>query len=137
MESNQPPRKVFIVDDDKDLLTMYSFKFKEKNFEVIEAYGSADALDKFREGIAPDIVVLDVVMPNMDGFELLARVKSENLVQNSKIVMLSNLGQAEDVEKSRKLGANGYIIKASATPAEVVEKVSTILSGQELFAVVD
>lgn len=137
MEPNQTPKKIFIVDDDKFLLDMYTFKFKEKGFEVTQAFGSVDALNKLKGGIIPDIMLLDVVMPTMDGFELLGIIKSEKLAPNAKIIVLSNLGQPGDIDKGRNLGANGYVIKASATPSEVVEKVMTVLSGEDSFARVD
>lgn len=137
MEPNQTPKKIFIVDDDKFLLDMYTYKFKEKGFEVTQAFGSIDALNKLKGGIIPDIMLLDVVMPTMDGFELLELIKNEKLAPNAKVIVLSNLGQPADVEKGRNLGANGYVIKASATPSEVVEKVMTVLGGGEAFAQVD
>lgn len=137
MESTQTPKKIFIVDDDKFLLDMYTFKFKEKGFDVTQAFGSVDALNKLKGGIVPDIMLLDVVMPTMDGFELLGLIKSEKLAPNAKVIVLSNLGQPADVEKGRTLGANGYVIKASATPSEVVDKVMDVLGGEESFAKVD
>lgn len=137
MEPNQIPKKIFIVDDDKFLLDMYTFKFKEKGFDVTQAFGSVDALNKLKGGIVPDLMLLDVVMPTMDGFELLSVIKNEKLAPNAKVIILSNLGQPTDVEKGRTLGANGYVIKASATPSEVVEKVITVLGGEESFAKVE
>lgn len=137
MEQTQTPKKIFIVDDDKYLLDMYTIKFKEKGFDVTQAVGSVDALSKLREGSDPDVLILDVVMPTMDGLELLATVKSEKLAPRAKIVVLSNLGQPSDIEKGRNLGANGYIIKASATPSEIVEKISVVLEGGEVFASVE
>lgn len=137
MEPTQTPKKILIVDDDKFLLDMYTYKFKEKGFEVTQAFGSVDALNKLKGGIVPDMMLLDVVMPTMDGFELLALIKSEKLAPNSKVIVLSNLGQPADVEKGRTLGANGYVIKASSTPSEVVQKVMTVLGGEESFAKVD
>ena len=130
-------KKIFIVDDDKFLLDMYTFKFKEKGFEVIQAFGSIDALDKLKGGITPDIILLDIVMPAMDGFELLGVIKSEKLAPSAKVIVLSNLGQSADVEKGRSLGASGYVVKASATPSEVVDKVMTVLNGGKTFAEVD
>ncbi|MGB2580661.1 MAG: response regulator [Minisyncoccia bacterium] len=138
MESYEIPKKILIVDDDKFLLDMYTYKFKEKGFDVIQAFGSLDAYDKLKkEGITPDVMLLDVVMPAMDGFELLTLIKSENLAPNAKVVMLSNLGQPSDIERGRSLGAKGYVVKASATPTEVVEKVLIVLGGEESFAKVD
>lgn len=133
MENTQDGKKIFIVDDDKFLLDMYTFKFKEKGFEVIQAFGSVDALDKLKGGIVPDVVLLDVVMPAMDGFELLALIRERELATTAKVIILSNLGQPSDIEKGRSLGANGYVIKASATPSEVVEKVLKVLNGGQTF----
>ena len=137
MDTTEKPKKIFIVDDDKFLLDMYTFKFKEKGFEVVQAFGSVDALGKLKGGIIPDVMLLDVVMPIMDGFELLGLIKKENLAPNAKVIVLSNLGQPADIEKGRTLGANGYVIKASATPSEVVDKVMLVLSGGETFAQVE
>jgi DNA-binding NarL/FixJ family response regulator len=77
------------------------------------------------------------VMPAMDGFELLSIIKKENLASTAKVIILSNLGQSTDVEKGRSLGASGYVIKASATPSEVVEKVMIVLGGAETFTEVE
>ena len=137
MDNTQTIKKIFIVDDDKFLLDMYTSKFNEKGFEVTQALGSLDALKKLKNGISPDIMLIDVVMPAMDGFELLAAIKSEKLAPNAKILILSNLGQPADIEKGRALGANGYVIKASATPSEVVEKVMIVLNDGESFAKID
>lgn len=126
-----------IVDDDKFLLDMYSFKFNEKGFTVVQAFGSVDAINKLKGGITPDIILLDVVMPAMDGFEVLGLIKKENLAPSAKVIVLSNLGQPSDIERGRALGASGYVIKASATPSEVVEKVMTVLNGGESFAQVE
>ncbi len=133
MNNTQTIKKIFIVDDDQFLLDMYTCKFHENGFEVTQMLGGKDLLSKLRAGISPDVILLDIVMPVMDGFELLALIKSEKLAPNAKVIMLSNLGQQADVEKGRALGANWYIVKASSTPAEVVERVMTELSGGESF----
>lgn len=119
--------KILIVDDDKFLLDMYTLKFKEKGFEVDSAFGSIKALEKLKEDSNFDVVVMDVVMPSMDGFELLSEIKKEKLAPNAKMVILSNLGQSSDIEKGKKLGADGYIVKADSTPSEVVSKVIDLL----------
>lgn len=123
---------VFIIDDDAFLLDMYALKFSQKNFVVETASGTLLALEKLRGGYTPDIMVVDLVMPSMDGFEFLEIVRTEGLAPNALIIILSNLGQQEDIDRGLALGAAGYIIKASATPSEVVEKVlSTIESRQK------
>jgi DNA-binding response OmpR family regulator len=101
--------KVLIIDDDKFLLDMYSMKFSEKEFMVEVAFGSMEALEKLKGGNHPDIILLDIVMPTMDGFELLQEIKNQNLAPEAVIIILSNLGQKEDIERGLKLGADGYI----------------------------
>lgn len=130
MEENQQASNkkynIFIIDDDKFLLDMYSMKFTEKDFAVEIAFGSTEALEKLKQGFKPDIILLDIVMPTMDGFELLSEIKKQNLAEGAVVIILSNLGQQEDIEKGSQLGADGYIIKASSTPTEVVNKVLEI-----------
>ncbi len=122
------PKKILIVDDDTFLLDMYSLKFVKSNFEVSTALGPEIALEKLRQGLHPDIVLLDIMMPAMDGFELLEIIKKENLAESSVFIFLSNRGQQSDVERAKELGASGYIVKASSTPGEVIEKVVEIVS---------
>ena len=126
--TNETKKKVLIVDDDKFLLDMYTIKFNENNFEVVAALGSVEALSKIKEGINPDVALLDVVMPAMDGFELLETIKRDKLAPHAKIIILSNLGQQSDIDKGKALGADGYIVKANSTPSEVVEKVKAIIA---------
>jgi CheY-like chemotaxis protein len=121
-------KKIFIIDDDAFLLEMYALKFTQKGYDVESAPGTMEALEKLRDGLAPDVMLVDIVMPTMDGFEFLAKVKEEDLAKTAAVIVLSNLGQPEDIEKGLQLGAAGYIIKASATPSEVVEKVEQTIA---------
>jgi len=125
-EGKDKKYSLLIIDDDKFLLDMYSMKFNEKDFNVEVAFGSVEALEKLKGGFKPDIILLDIIMPTMDGFELLSEIKKNNLAPGAVVIILSNLGQQEDVEKGVRLGADGYIIKASSTPTEVVNKVNDI-----------
>lgn len=122
------PTSVMIVDDDAFLLDMYALKFSQNNFTVIPALGTPQALEKLQGGEKPDVMLLDIVMPVMDGLEFLEKVKKDKLVDDTMIIMLSNLGQDTDIDRAIKLGADGYIIKASATPSEVVTKVQEIMN---------
>lgn len=113
---------ILIVDDDKFLLDIYSIKFKECGCTVIAEPDSVKALQMLRDGLDPDIILLDIVMPALGGFEFLEAVKKEELAQKASIVILSNQGQDEDVKRAVDLGADGYIVKASAIPSEVLSK---------------
>ncbi len=120
-------QKILLVDDDKFLLDMYSTKFAEAGFEVAGAPSASEALEKLKEGLTPDICLLDIIMPGMDGFQLLQEIKEKGICnENTACIILSNLGQQEDVDRGLSLGADGYIVKASATPSEVVAKVQDI-----------
>lgn len=129
MTTKQIP-KVLIVDDDQFLLGMYSMKFQSSGFEVETATSGEEALNKLRDGFLPDVLVLDVVMPVMDGLDLLESVRKEKLSGNAAVVILSNLGQQADIDRAKKLGVDGYIVKASAIPSEVVSEVKRVLEGK-------
>src|SRR3989344_5514735 len=119
--------KVLIVDDDEFLLEMYALKFKECGFEVNTAKDGADAVKKAKE-CRPDVILMDVVMPKMDGFDLLRTLKKDHMAPDTITLVLTNLGQKEDVEKGMRLGATDYIIKAHFTPSEVVRRVEGLLA---------
>lgn len=120
---------VLLIDDDKFLLDMYTLKFKECGCTVEAVSDPVKALERLRKGETPNIILLDVVMPSMTGFEFLEKVRAENLAKGASIIMLTNQGQKEDIDKAMSLGAAGYIIKASAIPSEVLEKAITIAKG--------
>lgn len=119
-------KKILIVDDDPFILDMYILKFKEQGFDVETARDGRGGLDKIAN-YQPDVLLLDIVMPVMDGFDVLSELKKRGSNHKIKIVLLSNLGQKSDIERGMELGANDYIIKAHFTPSEVVEKVRDLL----------
>ncbi len=121
---------ILIVDDDKFLSDMYSIKFNERGFAVETASNGPMALERLDAGLTPDICLVDIVMPEMDGFELVQQITKRPSSNKRHIIILSNLGQKEDVEKGLSLGADGYIVKASATPTEVVSKVLEIIGAK-------
>lgn len=121
-------QKVFIIDDDKFLLDMYALKFKQSGFSVVAESTANRALERMREGIEPDVILTDVLMPGMDGFTFLEHIQDEHLADQAKIIVLSNKGEKQDIDQGVSLGADGYIIKASMIPSEVVDKVRSILN---------
>ena len=122
---------VYLVDDDRFLLDLYAVKFKNAGHEVTLFSGGEELIAAMRkEGtVAPDVILLDIIMPGMTGFETLEALKKESLVKKAKIIFLSNQGQDSDLEKARQLGADGYIIKASAIPSEVFAEAMRIVEG--------
>ena len=123
--------KVLIVDDDKFLLNMYSIKFSKGSYEVNSASSGDEVFAKIKEGYIPDVILLDIVMPGMDGFEILEKLKKDNVAPNAVIIMLTNQGQLSDIDKAKSFGINGYIIKATTIPSEVVEEVGRIYNSQK------
>lgn len=121
-------KKILVVDDDSFLLDMYALKFTQSGFDVTAALGALPALEKLRGGFTPDIMVTDIVMPMIDGFELLEKMKAEGLGKTTVTIILSNRGAESDIKRGQDLGASGYIVKASTTPAEVVTQVSDIVA---------
>lgn len=122
---------ILLVDDDKFLLDVYSTKFRENGKEVEICLGGQIALDRLRGGLEVSAVIIDVVMPTVDGFALLEAIKKEKLGGDPVLIMLSNQGEQADIDKAKDLGADGYIVKASAIPSEVLERVNEIVMTKE------
>ena len=126
MNNDSSGKKILIMEDDKFLSEMYSTKLKEAGFEIIAADDGEEGLRLIKEKM-PDLVLLDIVLPRMDGFEVLQNLKKDKSLKDILVVALTNLGQKEEVEKGISLGADDYIIKAHFTPTEVVAKVKIML----------
>lgn len=120
-------RKILIVDDDSFLLDMYALKFSQNNFEVYTAGGGINALEKLKGGLSPDLLLIDIIMPEMDGFEVLTQINTQKLCPNCVKIILSNKSEQRDMDEGNRLGVAGYIVKANFTPAEVIEQVVKIL----------
>ena len=119
-------KKILIVDDDNFLLGMYAMKFQKNDFEVKTADNGEEAISILKEGYNPEVLIMDLVMPNIDGFATYERMKKENLVSNVVSVILTNQGTEADIQRARELGFNGYIVKATTIPSEVVDEVLNI-----------
>ncbi len=119
-------KKILIVEDDKFLRELIVRKLTNENYDVIEAVDGEQGLQKTKES-KPDLVLLDLILPGIDGFEVLAQKKEDPFIAAIPVIVLSNLGQKEDVDKGLSLGATDYLIKAHFTPGEIIEKVRNIL----------
>ena len=124
---NSEKKKILIIEDDVTISLMYKVKFEADGFIVLTADNGASGVEMAKEE-KPDLILLDVILPQLDGFSVLEEIKRSAGTKNIPVVVLTSLGTAEDQEKGIKMGAVDYIIKASLTPAELSEKVSSILN---------
>ena len=121
-------KKILIIDDDTFLLNMYSMKFEKNGFETKVSASVTDGLDILRSGFKPDILLIDLIMPVMDGFAFYETMKKEKLSPDTLTIMLTNQGTSADIEKAKLLGIQGFIVKATTIPSEVVEEVKGVLT---------
>jgi DNA-binding response OmpR family regulator len=118
--------KILIVEDDRFLRELIARKLRNEGYEVIEAVDGEEGLKRIKEE-KPDLVLLDLILPGIDGFEVLERSKGDPEIASIPVIILSNLGQREEIERGLKLGAIDYLIKAHFTPGEIIEKIKNIL----------
>jgi DNA-binding response OmpR family regulator len=120
------PKTILIIEDDKFLRELIARKLIKEGYEISEAIDGEEGIKKIKEE-KPDLILLDLILPGIDGFEVLARIKEDPALAAIPVIILSNLGQKEDVEKGLKLGAVDYLIKAHFTPGEIIEKIKNAL----------
>lgn len=125
-ETKAAKARVLIVDDDAFLAGIYATKLELEGFEVLSARDGDEGLKAAAKEV-PDLILLDVLMPKLDGFEVLKRLKEDPATKEVPVIMLTNLGQKEDIEKGIAEGAVDYLIKAHFVPAEAVAKIEKVL----------
>lgn len=118
--------KVLIVEDDKFLRELISQKLSKEGYNPIPAVDGEEGVKKAKEE-KPDIILLDLILPGVDGFEVLTKIKEDPATSSIPVIILSNLGAKEDIERGMKLGAADYMIKAHFTPSEIIEKIKSII----------
>ena len=121
-------KKLLIIEDDQMLIRMYRIKLEQEGFETAVVNNGFEGLKKLEQN-EYDLIILDLMMPTMDGFKMLEEYNKSNKYNKAPIIVLSNLGQKEDLELAFALGIkeDQYIVKANMTPSEVVEKIQTTL----------
>lgn len=117
-------KKILLVEDDSLLSGIYKMKLEKAGFKVSIIEDGETATTKL-ETINPDLILLDMVLPKMDGITVCQKIREKN--KNVKIYFLTNISPEEKGEEAKKAGANGYIIKTSCTPSQLVDKVKTII----------
>lgn len=117
---------ILIVEDDKFLRDLIAQKLTKEGYDALTAIDGEEGIKKIKEG-KPDLILLDLILPGIDGFEVLSRMKGDENLAKIPVIILSNLGQREEIERGLKLGVNDYMIKAHFTPREIIDKIKTIL----------
>lgn len=119
--------RVLLVEDDSFLRDLISQKLVKEGFQVTQGIDGEDGLHKATQE-KPHIVLLDLILPGLDGFEVLKQIRANSALANVPVIILSNLGQKDDIEKGMRLGATDYLVKAHNTPGEIIDKVKVVLA---------
>lgn len=119
-------KKILIIEDDKFLRELIVQKLIKEGYDAAEAIDGEEGIKKVKT-VKPDLVLLDLILPGIDGFEVLTRMKEDPSLVQIPVIILSNLGQKDDVERGLKLGAVDYLIKAHFTPREIIDKIRNTL----------
>lgn len=118
---------ILLVEDDAFISSMYQTKLTMLGYTVRVAGDGEEGWNALKAGPAPDLVLLDIVLPKRDGFEILTEIRRDPKLRAIPVLLLTNLGQKPDLQRGLDLGADDYIIKAHFTPSEVVEKIEKVL----------
>jgi DNA-binding response OmpR family regulator len=119
-------KKILVVEDDQFLSNAYKLKLTKSGFETLVATDGNEAL-KVLEEFTPDLILLDLIMPNLDGFGTLTALNADEKLKSIPVIVASNLGQKEDIEKAKELGAKDFIIKSNVSIEEIVQKVNSVI----------
>lgn len=122
-QEDNEKKTIMIAEDDAFIGDIYEVKLKDEGYDVILASNGRDAIEKLEGGVKPDILLLDIVMPYMDGFDVLEALGKREEWKKIPVVLLTNLSQKDDVDRGMALGAKDFLIKSHFTPAEVLAKV--------------
>lgn len=117
--------KILLVEDEPDLANLFSISLKQAGFDITVLNDGADALSVIKK-VKPDLVLLDLIIPKKDGYEVLEEIKCDKAANGTDIYVFSNLTQKSEIDRAMKLGAKDYLIKSDYTPAKLVEKVNEI-----------
>ena len=118
---------VLVVEDDKFLRMLLSEKLKSERIFVVEAENGEEAMVKMKSEPRPHLILLDLLLPIMDGFEVLGNMKKDAELKNIPVVVLSNLNEEEGIRRAKELGAKDYMVKAYFTMDEIMEKIRRII----------
>ncbi len=115
-------KKILIIEDDQFLRELIAKKLTQEGYEIVQAADGEEGLKQVKK-TKPDLILLDLILPELDGFDVLTKIKQDNQVSHIPVIILSNLGQREDINRGMGLGAQDFLIKTYFTPTEIIEKI--------------
>lgn len=124
--ANGKKRKVLVVEDETFLVKIYSVKLKKEGYDVHIATDGEEAVRLAAE-VKPDLILLDLILPKLNGFEALERMRANPANKSTPVLVLSNLGQEEDIKRATTLGASDYLVKANFSIQDIVAKIKGVL----------
>jgi len=127
MENKQTKSRILLIEDEEMLSSMYKTKFEKEGFSVEIAKDGEEGVQKASSG-EYDILLIDIILPKLNGFSVLKSIREMEKYSSTQVLMLTNLGQKEDIDKAKNYGANDYLVKANFTPSQVLEKIKSMLS---------
>jgi CheY-like chemotaxis protein len=122
------PKKIMVIEDDRFLSTLAKARLEKEGFAVAQAFDGEEALNFLRNDAPPDLMIMDLIMPKVTGFELLQAISITPGLANIPVIILSNLAQESDIEKAKQLGAKEYFIKVKVSIDDLVNKIKQLLS---------
>ncbi len=125
METTTTKPKILLIEDEAMLASMYKTKFEKEGFVIDVAHDGEEGVAMATAG-SYGVVLVDIIMPKLDGFAVLKQLRATDTYKSVPILMLTNLGQEEDIEKGKKLGATDYLVKANFTPSQVLTKIEQV-----------
>ena len=126
MTNQTNPTKILIIEDDPFISSMYATKFEHEGYTVATAADGELGLSMIKTE-KPDLILLDILLPKMNGFEILKNSKQDPEIKDIPVILLTNLNQKNEIEQGLAMGASDYLIKAHFTPAEVIKKIQEII----------
>lgn len=127
MKKEEKKLRILLIEDEEMLSSMYKTKFEKEGFDVDLASDGEDGIDKSQSN-EYDIFLIDIILPKLNGFAVLKSIRGIKKYKDTPVLMLTNLGQDEDVKKGKSLGASDYLVKANFTPSQILEKINSLLS---------
>lgn len=117
------PKRILLVEDEEIIVDLLQRKLEKEGYEVIVTVDGEMGIERMKE-IKPDLVLLDIVMPKMGGFEVMEKMREDPILKSIPVIIISNSGQPVELDRAKELGARDWLVKAEFDPQEVVDKVA-------------